>query len=240
MNYLPQRAAPYRAATRPAAKRRNQNHSAVRALGVAALALTAGFMFRTPATQANVIKFHPVEKVPVASPVYIVDDSVEKPVEAAELSTPLVLASVPLDYDTQTTIWEMCGQNKLLFCTVMAIAQKETRFDTDVIGDNGNSIGMMQINTKWQADRIEALGVTDLTDYRQNVAVALDYIAWIAERLFPEAPELTYGSNALFMAYNSGYAGSQNLRAQGICETEYSAECCDYFQHFMEELEAET
>lgn len=233
MNYLPQRAAPCRVAPRPATKRRKQSHLAIKATVVIGIALVAGFVFHPPVVHDT------AQAIDEAKAGASIIEQAEPTLEAEEVATaPLLLeGSIPLDADIQATIWEMCGQNKLLFCTVMAIAQKESRFDTEAVGDGGESIGLMQINTRWQADRIEALGVTDLTDYRQNVAVALDYIVWIAERLSPEAPEMAYGSNALFTAYNSGYAGMQKLWSRGTCETAYSAECLDYFRAFMEETE---
>ena len=57
----------------------------------------------------------------------------------------------------------------------MAIAYTESRFTPDLVGDDGLSFVMMQINTKWHTGRMEALGVADLTDPVQCAAVGLDY-----------------------------------------------------------------
>jgi membrane-bound lytic murein transglycosylase MltF len=95
---------------------------------------------------------------------------------------------------------------------------------------------MMQINTTAQADRIEALGVTDLTDPVQGVTVALDFLDWIAQRLAPESPETAYGSDAIFMAYNMGYAGSQKAIAQGITSTDYSTSVREVYQGYLETM----
>lgn len=233
MNYLPQRPAPYRAALRPATKRRKQSHPAIKTAAVVGIAFVAGFVFPPRVVHDTTQAINEAAQ-PGAS---IIEQAEPTGMEEVVTAPLLLGGTIPLDADIQADIWEMCGQDRRLFCTIMAIAKKESQFDMEAVGDGGESIGLMQINTRWQADRIEALGVTDLTDYRQNVAVALDYIAWIAERLSPEAPEMVYGSNALFMAYNSGYAGTQKLWERGVYETEYSAECLGYFQTFMGEAE---
>ena len=76
---------------------------------------------------------------------------------------------------------------------------------------------MMQINTKWHTGRMEALGVTDLTDPVQCAAVAIDYLQERESRYGFE-PE----SEALLMAYNMGPKRAAELWAQGILESQYS------------------
>lgn len=202
-------------------------------LCIAAAAIFAGVAFGD---------FDSAETTPPASSVVpsearLPDTSGEVTPVCALYINPLLTGLVDLDLTAQNRIYEMCHRNDRLFCSVMAIASVETHFDPEAIGDGGKSLGLMQINIRWQADRIEALGITDLTDYQQNVAVALDYIAWIAERLAPDDPESTYGTSPLFMAYNSGYSGAMKLLESGIEDTDYSAECLSYYMDYMELLE---
>ena len=75
--------------------------------------------------------------------------------------------AVDLDAETQWAIYEACGYDPGLFSLVMAIAEHESEFQPDLQGDNGQSIGMMQINTKWHTGRMEALGVTDFASLRR-------------------------------------------------------------------------
>lgn len=110
----------------------------------------------------------------------------EAPVETPELeiiagramteATPLLLDSVPLDARTQWSIYELCGGDNSLFAAVMAIANRESHFASDAIGDEGRCVGMMQINYAFHTERIDRLGVTDLLDPVQSAAVAVDYI----------------------------------------------------------------
>jgi hypothetical protein len=152
----------------------------------------------------------------------------------AEAAVTLLEGIIPLTLDTQSAIFAACGNSAQRFCMAMAIAQVETGFDTTAVGDGGKSIGMMQINTSAQADRIEALGITDLTDPVQGVTVALDFLDWIAQRLAPECPERTYGTDEIFMAYNMGYAGSQKAIDQGITSTDYSTSVREVYQNYLE------
>lgn len=140
---------------------------------------------------------------------------------------------INLDAETQWAIYQECGYDNSLFCTVMAIAAKETvGFDLDAVGDNGNSLGIMQINTRWHTERMDALGVTDLTDPVQCVAVAIDYLAELESR-YGYALE----DGTLLMAYNMGPSGARSALDAGITATDYSREVLALYQGFMEEME---
>lgn len=59
--------------------------------------------------------------------------------------------------------------------TIQAVCWVESRFDPDA--ENDGCTGIMQVSERWHKDRMERLGVTDLTDTRGNMAVAVDYLA---------------------------------------------------------------
>ena len=114
----------------------------------------------------------------------------------------------------------------------MAIAEHESEFRLDLQGDNGQSLGMMQINTRWHTDRMEALGVTDLTDPVQCAAVAIDYLQELESRYGFEAE-----SEALLMAYNMGPSGARKALNEGRTSTDYSREIMTVYQGYLAELE---
>lgn len=58
---------------------------------------------------------------------------------------------------------------------IQAICWRESRFQPDV--ENGGCVGIMQVSPKWHKERMDRLGVTDLTDTRQNMTVAVDYLS---------------------------------------------------------------
>ena len=140
--------------------------------------------------------------------------------------------AVDLDAETQWAIYEACGYDPGLFSLVMAIAEHESEFKPDLQGDNGQSLGMMQINTRWHTDRMEALGVTDLTDPVQCAAVAIDYLQELESRYGFEAE-----SEALLMAYNMGPSGARKALNEGRTSTDYSREIMTVYQGYLAELE---
>ena len=137
------------------------------------------------------------------------------------------LLDVPLEAETQWAIFEQCGQDTDLFCAVMAIASVESSFDPQMVGDDGDSIGMMQINTRWHTGRMEALGVTDLTDPEQCAAVAIDYLLEL-EGILKAGPE----DHRLYIGYNCGPS-----RAKRTGSTAYSEMVMEIYQEYIGEME---
>ena len=151
-------------------------------------------------------------------------------VERDKQDTPLL--SADLDATTQWAIYDVCDRDNQLFCTVMAIAWKESLYQTDIIGDGGDSIGMMQINTRWNTDRMERLGVTDLTDPVQSAMVAVDLLRELAETF-----DSSISDTPTLMAYNMGPTGARRAMDSGTYETIYTQEVTAMFQTYLQEME---
>lgn len=148
-------------------------------------------------------------------------------------ATPTLLPSVPLDKETQWAVYEVCGNDNELFCAAMAIANRESRFTPTAVGDDGRSVGMMQINQRWHTERMERLGTTDLTDPIQCAAVAIDYLKELTA---------TFGwvnGEKVYIAYNAGATQASEWIASGITSTEYSRECLALYQGYLAEMEAQ-
>lgn len=142
---------------------------------------------------------------------------------------------IPLEAETQWAIFEACEYDPGLFCLVMAIAEHESGFDPETVGDGGSSLGMMQINTRWHTGRMEALGVTDLTDPVQCAAVAIDYLRELEARYGFE-PE----SHELCLAYNMGPSGARKALADGITSNNYSESVLSTYQNYLAEIGGRT
>ena len=151
-------------------------------------------------------------------------------VERDKQDTPLL--SADLDATTQWAIYDVCDRDNQLFCTVMAIAWKESLYQTDTIGDSGDSIGMMQINTRWNTDRMERLGVTNLTDPVQSSMVAVDLLRELAETFDSGISDTT-----TLMAYNMGPTGAKRAMDAGTYETTYTQEVIAMLQTYLQEME---
>lgn len=210
-------AARQRIADRRAARRRRQRRRRIVRLATtgAVAAIAIGVVFMSAASERS--------RTPTA------------PLPSSEATDPVkILESVPLDAQTQSAIFELCGSDPDTFCAIMAIARTESHFDTDAVGDNGVSIGMMQINTRWHTGRMEALGVTDLTDPVQCAAVALDYLRELSEG---------YGfgwitDHDLYMAYNMGPGNARTALNAGTTSSHYSRSVLAAFEEFAAEMEA--
>lgn len=168
--------------------------------------------------------------VPTATAPVLAIPTVEPAITAADLWSDdrsridVPLLDVPLESETQWAIFEQCGQDTDLFCAVMSIATVESGFDPQMVGDGGDSIGMMQINTRWHTGRMEALGVTDLTDPVQCAAVAIDYLLEL-EGILEARP----GHHRLYVGYNCGPS-----RAKRTSSTAYSEAVMACYQKYIE------
>ena len=103
---------------------------------------------------------------------------------------------VPLSHELQEFIFYECEEKEIDPAIVISIIAQESNYKTHAIGDNGESIGLMQIQTKWHKERMQRLVCHDLLDPFQNVKVGIDYIY----ELIQENPDLHF----VLMAYNGG------------------------------------
>lgn len=134
---------------------------------------------------------------------------------------------VPLDTVLQDYIFTLCEREHINPAFIIAIIERESNYCSTAVGDNGNSLGFMQINTCWQSERMNKLGITDLFSPIQNVTIGIDIIS-----------ELTKSSEDMcwiLQAYNGGieYANN-NFRNQ-----KYNTDYTDYVIERMQELDAE-
>lgn len=122
-------------------------------------------------------------------------------------------ADIELDAELQQWIYDYCISKNISPSLVMAIIEKESDCDSGTVGDSGESIGLMQIQSKWHSERIEQLKVTNLEDPQQNIMVGVDYLL----ELFEMNPEVEWVLNA----YNGGQAYANRMENKSI-STDYS------------------
>lgn len=114
---------------------------------------------------------------------------------------------VPLDTELQDHIFRLCDYYGIDAGLVIAIIQKESGFDPDVVGDSGNSFGLMQIQERWHIDRMARLECPELLNPYQNVEVGIDILA----ELFGKFDDITW----VLMAYNGGESYATEMRRNG-------------------------
>lgn len=215
------------------ARRRRQTAARITALVAAFLLGLAVGRYTRPPAQADEPEPPPATSTPAATV-----PATSEPTAAdlwsddrSRIDTPL-LDHADLEPETQWAIFDLCGQDTDLFCATMAIAYHESRFTPDLIGDDGKSVGMMQINARWHTGRMEALGVTDLTDPEQCAAVAIDYLKEL-EDITGATPD----DPALYMAYNMGPSGARKALDAGRETTPYSEAVLATYRSYKEEME---
>lgn len=67
--------------------------------------------------------------------------------------------------------------NKYGVCPELIMAIIETESSGNPNAKNGTCTGLMQVSSRWHADRMKRLGVRSLYDERGNVRVGTDYLA---------------------------------------------------------------
>jgi soluble lytic murein transglycosylase-like protein len=118
---------------------------------------------------------------------------------------------VALPDETQDIIFRECEKYGIPPSVIVAMIARESRFDEKAIGDNGESLGLMQIKKKYHGERMAALGCDDLLDGVQNVTVGINYLAELMVK---------YGDMAkALVAYNRGsYGGTVTGYAVDVLE----------------------
>ena len=144
------------------------------------------------------------------------EDFENEKIEAALYENGYFRADVPLDGETQAFLRSACEEAGITYELALAVIRQETDF-RNVVGDNGDSIGYMQIQPRWHEERMERLGVTDLANPYSNFRVGCDFLAELLSK---------YTLEEALTAYNSGKAGKSEYATSvmGYME-EYNRSC---------------
>ena len=134
------------------------------------------------------------------------EDFENEKIEAALYETGYFRADIPLDGETQAFLRSACEEAGITYELALAVIRQETDF-RNVVGDNGDSIGYMQIQPRWHEERMERMGVTDLADPYSNFRVGCDFLAELLEK---------YTLEKALTSYNSGKPGKSEYATSVI------------------------
>ena len=140
------------------------------------------------------------------------EDFENEKIEAALYETGYFRSDVPLDGETQAFLRSACEEAGITYELALAVIRQETDF-RNIVGDNGDSIGYMQIQPRWHKERMERLGVTDLADPYSNFRVGCDFLSELLEK---------YTLEEALTAYNSGKPG----------KSEYATSVMGYLEEY--------
>ena len=152
----------------------------------------------------------------------------EMPGEWVNGERKFVPLNVPMDEDLQEFIFYLSQAYEMDFTFVMALIQRESNYNPDVISKT-NDYGLMQINEINHPYLQEQLGITDFTEPYGNVRAGMFILRKLFEKY--EIPE------KVLMAYNMGETGASRLWEQGIFEINYSKSVLQIQQELNAELE---
>lgn len=159
----------------------------------------------------------------------VVETTPKVPDEAVETEPTLeelnLHEEIPLDYDLQRHLMDVCDEYGVPYHIALAVIQAESSFTENA--SNGDCYGYMQINS-FNADWLaSAIGVTELTDPYQNLRAGI----FILGGLFDD-----YGDwHKALIAYNYGPAGAQeHVFSKGYTTTQYSRTVMSYAEEWLE------
>lgn len=110
--------------------------------------------------------------------------------------------------ETNNHIDKMAKRYGLDSRIIKALIEEESGWCESAEGDDGNSIGLMQIHERWHKERMKRLGVTNLYDSEQNITVGCDILSELLNK---------YGNyRDALSAYNSGNTKDGRAYAERI------------------------
>lgn len=124
----------------------------------------------------------------------------------------------------------VCKQYGVKYELVIALIERESGYIFDKVGDDGHSVGYMQIYEQWHTDRMEELNRTDLMNPYHNIMVGVDYLAELHEKYGTWQDTLT--------AYNYGEAGAyKHMWSKGKYVYSYNSGIMSRMKEIEEELQ---
>ena len=95
------------------------------------------------------------------------------------LCSPASAKDNPADTWISKTAQKACVDygNEYCICPELLMAIIETESSGDPKAKNGTCTGLMQVSSRWHADRMKRLGIKSLYDENDNVHVGADYLA---------------------------------------------------------------
>lgn len=148
---------------------------------------------------------------------------------------PLLPSISKLDGETQWQIYvQACHEDKVKFCLIMAMADHESGYNPLLVGDDGDAIGIVQVQPKWHQNRLDKYGFTveDLFDPVKCCIVAVDYLEELAD--YPNTEfEATH---VLLMRYNMGPSGAAEAMRNGHFSSYYSRGVMPLYEQYLIEF----
>lgn len=156
----------------------------------------------------------------------ITDEAAGMSEEIAAMPELEKMYDVPLEPELQLYIKQLCDSYGMDMPLVLAIIGQESNYQYNIIGDDGDSIGLMQIQPQHHQSRMDKLGATDLLNPKDNVTVGIDILAELLREKDTEWAVTAYNAGKKVADFNkqvgvrSEYAESVMTLAEEIRKNE--------------------
>lgn len=117
---------------------------------------------------------------------------------------------IPLSYENQDYLQTACEEFGVDYALALGVIERETDFQ-NIMGDNGNSYGYMQVYKYWHKDRMATLGVDDLMNPLGNFRVGCSFLKECIDK---------YGLESGLAYYNSGSTKINKYANTVLCNME--------------------
>ena len=148
---------------------------------------------------------------------------------------------IPEDYEreggyfperVQKYAYALCRKEGVDFATIIAMAETETGYQSDKVGEAGDS-GYLQVVPEWHEETMEEKGLTDPTDPYQGMELGIIYMSELLEQ---------YDGNyaKALTAYNAGPLGAYKYWfSAGVEASPYAKGVMKKAERIRKELGAE-
>lgn len=124
------------------------------------------------------------------------DDNAPAPVPDPMIEDTYLMPEHPLPLDKQVLLYGACLEMGVDYRLALAVIEQETGYG-NLLGDDGESAGYMQVQEQWHRERMALLGVDDLMDPEGNFRVGCHFLRECIDK---------YGLERGLGYYNSGKA----------------------------------
>lgn len=137
-----------------------------------------------------------------------VDPSLNLTATALSIDIPVIELAMTEEQQIDTIVDTVCASYPSVDpAIVKSVIWHESRYDPNAKNCDGTCVGLMQVSTRWHADRAAKLGVTDFFDPYENILLGVDYLQELIDRY--QDPYL------VLMVYNMGDSKALKLHRQG-------------------------
>lgn len=134
--------------------------------------------------------------------------------ENEEISGTIELYDVPLPAAKQQYVFEMAEEFEIPPELIFGVMYVETRYKENINSANGKYLGIMQIAKSNLKTLNKKFGITDLTDYRQNVKSGAYFLSYFYKKYDGDI-------NKVLMCYHCGEGGAHVQWRKGVTEDNY-------------------